>query len=947
MLPKIYLPLAILSLSALAKEDRFVELEPAATGVDFAHTLDPDHSQSYLYHSGFAVGGICLGDVNGDGFLDLYLVSGPAENRLYLGSGDSKFEKKPVPAVSGEDVWGTGASLVDIDNDGDLDLYQCNYDSPNQVLLNDGAGQFSEVEGGLGIGVVDASMAAAFADVDNDGDLDLFLLCNRYYNPEGRTQHPPFRAVNGRPVILAKYDKYYDIKRKPRGGFEVDDYGRADYFFLNEGSGADGLPRFKDVSEDAGLHQKGFGLSCAWWDFDGDGDLDLSVANDFTTPDRLYRNDGAGSDGVPKFTDVAATTLPASSWSSMGSDIADVNNDGLPDLINVDMSASSHFKAKLNMGELPPKHRFLLETGTPRQAMRNHLYLNNGTGMFSEAAWAMGVASSDWSWTAKFGDLDNDGWQDLFVSNGIVRNFTNADFSKSVGSFERARIGRTEWEIFKERPPMKEENLVFQNSGGTRLEKRGDWGLGLVGMSYSAAMGDLDNDGDLDLIVSDLGEQVKIYRNELATADSLRVKLSGRKSNRMGIGAKVVVTDSRGLQRTRWMNPWTGFQGQNDTTLHFGLGEAVAAKVMVYWPSGIYQEVRVAQGQREILLEEEAVGTAPEATAPSLRFTVAEPPGFVHEDQVFDDFERQPLLPSKLSQLGPCLVNGDLDGDGDQDFFVGGGYRQEGAVYRNDGGKFVRSEQPALGGFTKYSEDSAALWFDADGDGDDDLLVVSGSSEKEPGDVLYRDRLYLNPGKEGGFELALAPDEALPDLLDSGSCVSAADFDSDGDLDLFIGARSIPGKYPLAPASRLLRNETADGVVKFTEVTPDSIKKLGMVTAAVWTDLDGDGLPDLAVASDWGPVMIFHNQKGELKRLEAAGESAGWWISLAAVDVDGDGDRDLVAGNAGLNTKYQQPSAAKPVMIYYGDMDGSGNSRIVEAKGQKDRDRPLPVRGRS
>lgn len=909
-------------------------------------------SQAFLYHSGFAVGSVALGDVNGDGKLDIYLVSGPGENRLFFNKTGLEYNAQASSALAGGKKWGTGANFVDIDNDGDLDLYQCNYGAPNQLFLNDGEGVFSEVSDAAGLAVQDASMSAAFADVDNDGDLDMFLVCNRYYNPNGRPQQPPYQLIGGKPVVQDAYKKYYEIINMPTGDYEVEDYGRRDYFFINEGvDGSENLS-FRDASKESGLGQKGYGLSCTWWDFDSDGDLDLYVANDFQDPDRLFRNDGVDADGVPKFTDVIADTFPSITWSSMGNDVADVNNDGRPDLFSVDMSATSHFKSKTNMGALSPSRRLFMETSWPKQEMRNHLFMNLDTSVFGESARAMGISSSDWSWTAKFGDLDNDGWQDLFISNGMSRNFTYADRLEKIGNVQKARIGRTLWSLHKDGPPMLEKNLVFQNLGGKKFKKRPDWGLGLLGMSYSAAMGDLDNDGDLDLVVSDLGKNVKIFENQGTKHQSFRVKLTGTKSNRMGIGAKVVLTDSTGVRRTRWMNPWTGFQSQNDSTLHFGLGSATAQKVEVFWPSGVYQSTSVKKDAKELSITEKNTGKASAKATKKPRFASAAAPEFTHKEKPYDDFKRQPLLPQKLTQLGPCLAVGDVDGDGDMDFFVGGAQNQEGAVFLNDKGSFTRSKQAVFGGLAKYAEDSAAIWFDADGDMDLDLLVVTGSTEYEPDDILYNDRLYLNDTTDGSVKLTRAPDGAFPLLADSGSCVVAADYDGDGDLDLFIGSRSIPGKYPLTPKSRLIRNDSEDGVVKFTDATPAALKTCGMVTGAQWADLDQDGDPDLALALDWGAVTIFKNDKGNLTDISAAAGSAGfkgWWRSLHAVDVDGDGDLDLVAGNTGINTKYKSPSDKKPAMIYYGDMDGSGKNSIVEAKKGKDvhnRERPLPVRGR-
>ena len=918
-------------------------------GIEFRHHFLEDHPQAYLYQSGFAVGAIALGDVNADGRLDIYLAGGPRKNKLFIATG-TKYEAIELPN-SGADRWGTGASLVDIDNDGDLDLYQCNYAAPNQLFLNDGQGNYLELAGAAGLDVIDASLTPSFADVDNDGDLDLFLLCNRHYDPNGRPVRPPIKMIGGLIQIQEKFKKSLKLSPTPDGNFTIDEYGRPDYLFLNEGLDEKGLLHFRNVSDESGVHLDGYGLSSVWWDYDADGDLDLYVANDFTSEDRLFRNDGVDEKGIPRFANVIDSVFPHIAWSSMGSDVADVNNNGLQDLLSVDMSATTHFKSKINMGEMGGVRKKVLENGWPRQTMRNHLFINTGGAMFQEAAYAYKIASTDWSWTAKFGDLDNDGLQDVFVANGMARNFTDSDRNLAIGDKNKAQIGRTLWDLHKDGKPMLEENLVFQNLDGKQFEQRDDWGLGLLGMSYSAAMGDLDNDGDLDLVVSDLGKNVKVFKNRGSGLNYLRVKLTGTRSNRMGIGSKVVVTDSDGKSRSRWLNPWTGFQSQNDTTLHFGLGRSTARSISVVWPSGLYQELAIEAGQKEVSITEGGTRKAPTKTVPDARFTSAKAPAFVHKEKPFDDFRLQPLLPSKHSQLGPCLTKGDIDGDGDVDFYVGGATDQQGAVFLNDGaGSFVESPQPALAGPARYSEDNAAIWFDADGDKDLDLLIVTGSSEHVNADPRYHDRLFLNEGEGGEVKLKAAPEGSFPRLKDSGSCVVAADYDADGDLDLFIGSRLVPGKYPLSPHNRLLRNDSEDGNVKFNYATPPELKSCGMVTDATWTDLDADGDPDLALTIDWGAVMIFRNDNGVLVDITGTTGTAdkrGWWSAIHALDVDGDGDIDLVAGNAGTNTKYKKLSDKQLAIIYYGDMDGSGIPRIVEAKSGVGKSRPLPVRGRS
>lgn len=916
-----------------------------STGVSDVLPFEEDDPRAYLYYTGHAGGAICLGDVNADGRPDVYFSRALRNNALYINQGDWKFEKTNGPFSMG-DAWGTGAVLVDIDSDGDLDICQVNYDAPIQVFVNDGRGNFSEVPNAFGLAITDASMALSFADADNDGDLDAFLLCNTYFRPGGRPQDPPFELRNGKPVTKPGFEKYYrPTRERSSGKWTMDEYGRRDYFFLNEGTRT--KPRYRDVSAESGLCDFGFGLSCVWWDYDGDGRIDLSVSNDFLSPDRLFRNMGV-SNGVPRFRDVMGEVFPTCAWSSMGSGVADVNNDGLAELFTVDMAARSHFKSKLNMGEMAGERRWEMENGWPRQVMRNHLYVNVDNGHFREEAWMRGLASTDWSWAVKWGDYDEDGWNDVLVTNGMTRNFTDSDHHLVIGEMGSALVGKSQWDLFRDQPPMRETNVVFQNDRGFRFHERGkQWGLDLTGISYGAASGDLDGDGDLDLIVTDLGKPLKFYENQSnQRTNRLRVRLRGVTSNAMGIGAKVTVVDNQGVSRTRWMTPWMGFQSQDENVLHFGLGKQQAQRIEVVWPGRPAAQVVTVNGQAKMEISEAvAFGSSP-PPQPRPWWQVAKLP-WSHKETVYDDFAVQPLLPGKLSQPGPCLAAGDFDGDGDIDAYLGGAAGQAAGLLVNfDGQLKIGSADWGAG---NESEDVAAIWFDADGDQDVDLYVVSGSVEFPAGDPRYRDRLYRNETRNGQFRLEGVPN-ALPDLRDSGSCVAAADYDRDGDLDLFVGSRSVVGAYPLTPPSRLLRNDSSGQHIRFEDVTKQvavGMQKAGLVTDATWADLDGDQDPDLVLAVEWGPVRIFWNEDGVLQERAAVDMASrtGWWQAVATGDFDDDGDIDILTGNVGWNTKYGRPSPRKPAEIYYGDMDNTGTMRIIEAKSSNGN--LLPVRGRS
>ena len=476
---------------------RFERLNPDQTGVDFANRIDTSHPLKRLYYSGFACGGAAIGDIDGDGRPDLYLVSGPAENRLYRQVDNFKFEDITERAgVGGGTAWGAGAAMADVDNDGDLDIYVCNHDGPNSLYINDGKGRFTEEAQERGLDVRDASLMPTFCDYDKDGDLDVFLLTNRFYREGGRPKQPPTALKDGVPYILPEYAKYYGIVKTGPDTYKVDTVGRADRLLRNHGDGT-----FTDVTEESGIAGAGHGLAATWWDYDDDGWPDLYVGNDFDDPDHLWHNNGDGT-----FTDVIRQAVPHTSWFSMGADVADINNDGRLDYLTVDMSATTHYKQKTTMGAMGTKAKFL-QTAEPRQYMRNAMLLNTGTTRFMEIAELAGLADSDWSWSVKMVDLDNDGWVDVHLTNGIPRDFGNSDMPLSL----EARIGRTEWDHFENTAPRKEQNLAFRNTGRLRFEDVSrSWGLDHVGVSYAAAHGDLDGDGDLDLVVVNLDEPVSI-----------------------------------------------------------------------------------------------------------------------------------------------------------------------------------------------------------------------------------------------------------------------------------------------------------------------------------------------------------------------------------------------------------------------------------------------------
>ncbi len=953
--------------SAAAPQRRlFTELDPGKTGLDFVNPLITDHPRNYLYPFGYACGGVSIGDLDGDDRADVFCVGGPGKNGLFLqvtpdegDPGDEpRFVRVEDSGTDGGFAWGTGASLVDIDGDGDLDVYVCNYDAPNQLFINrstPGDPEFTEEAAAYRLNIRDASIISTFADIDNDGDLDAYIGCNRYVPPKGLPMEPPgeFDPETGTVVMFPKYERYFRAWRKPDGNFEGDSYGRDDYLLLNRGPDASGQIKFARITGPAGIEGSGHALSATWLDIDEDGLIDLHVANDFEDPDRLYRNLGPDSSGMVRFENVIGDVLPYTSWSSMGADEADLDGDGLLDLMVADMSATSHFKAKVNMGEMGGRQRKVLEEGWPRQAMRNMLYLNTGRGVYREGGFLAGLSSSDWTWAVKLADFDQDGLPDVYFTNGMSRNYTDSD----VPFAGRQRYGRTQWDHFRNQPPLVERNIAFRNTGDLRFTDVAEaWGLDKNGMSYSAAYGDLDGDGDQDLVVANLDDTVSLYRND-ASGNWLKVRLRSDEANRQGAGAVVRVVTESGRTLVRRANPWTGWASSNDPDLHFGLGdEASIRSIEVTWPGNLVQRIGPADANRTITVKRDASGGTSTDPAPG-RFAAAPEgigPEFVHRENPFDDFKNQPLLPGKMSAFGPSMSWGDVNADGRPDVHFGGAVGQPGELWINRGeGSFRRGSVSVLEE-DAVCEDSGSVWFDADGDGDLDLLVASGSTEFAEGDYRLLNRLYLNEGVgEDGTtpRFTRAPDAALAGLAFSTGTVAAADVDDDGDVDLFLGSRSIPGRYPVTPASHLLINESDDGEVRFddaTEAIAPGLGRVGLVTGAEWADFDGDGGIDLAVATEWGPVRFWRNVDGRLE--DSTGEAGlgdvrGWWYGLGAADVDGDGDVDLIGLNAGLNTKYGAPDAEHPAVLFFGDMDDSGRAHLVEAKCKDES--MLPVRGRS
>ncbi len=914
------------------------------SGLDFVHHWDPiDKLDRDQIATAFAGGAVALGDIDNDGLPEVFLTRPHHGSVLYRNLGNFKFkditEEVGIQAAL-VDHWASGATFVDIQGDGHLDLYVCGYRSANKLFINNGKGSFVDRAEQFGLNFAGASVMMSFVDYDRDGDLDAHLLTNRLsgqYRPGGLE----FQIVDGNAITPEPYRDEVGAILKKDGSLYPFDAGQADRLFRNDTEPEQGTPRFTDVSESAGLSGHWQGLSATWWDYNSDGWIDLYVANDFFGPDRLYRNNGDGT-----FSDVIEAAVPNTPWFSMGSDTGDLNGDGQLDFIASDMAATTHYRQKINMGDMDAEGWFL-EHGLPRQYMRNAVYINSGTPRFLEVAQMAGLAATDWTWAVKIVDFDGDGDNDVFFSNGMTRDFFHADLRENVREI-RNRTGKNRWSDF---PPLKQRNRMYQNRGELVFEEISrEWGIVEKTVSFGAATGDLDGDGDLDLVVNNFRDAVDLYRNTSTSGNMIKIALQGSGANIHAVGAEIRV--KTGIdEQVRVLQPVRGFLGCDPAEAVFGLGEETTVhQLTVRWPSGKEQTVsNLAAGHCYFIAEEEAAPPIVALPPPDTLFAERRMPKRLrHVEREFDDFAVQSLLPNKLSLIGPAMAWNDMDGNGKLDCFLGGSYGHPAQLWlQSDEGKLFRQRIPFFVDHVMREDVDAAI-FDADGDGDLDIYVVSGGVEGTVDSGQYQDRLYLSV--EDG--LSVAPDGALPDMNFSGGCVAAGDFDGDGDKDLFVGARVIPGKYPISTASRLLVNDTpaTHRPVRFADApsgVASTLTDAGMVTGAIWSDADSDNDLDLLVTTEYGPVRFYRNESGRLVDATSAAGLAGrlgWWTCIAAEDVDADGDTDYAIGNFGLNTKYH-PTKKQPQLLYYGDFAGLGQLHCVEA--HLDDDILVPNRGRS
>ncbi|UII80391.1 VCBS repeat-containing protein [Flagellimonas sp. CMM7] len=924
------LALCILICSCKKKEvpqKQFTLLDTESTGILFSNDIKETDSLNYFnYPYLYMGGGVSAGDFDNDGLTDLFFTSNMKSNKLYHNQGDFKFIDITKKAkVSADKRWFTGTTAVDINNDGFLDIYASvsgkEDNRENLLYINNGDLTFRERAKEFGINDNGHTTQATFFDYNNDGYLDLYLA---NYTPT------PFKSPS---------DLYAYRKNNPR-------LEASDKLYKNNGDDT-----FLDVTEASGILNFGLSLSATSGDFNNDGWQDIYISNDFDSPDFFYINNGDGT-----FKEVSQEVLGHTAQYGMGVDVADYNNDLLLDFGQVDMTPEDNRRSKENMASMNPlSFKRMVDQGLFYQYMQNNLQLNrgvdaNGNLKFSEVSRLAGIATTDWSWAILFSDLDNDGWKDIIISNGTRRDINNRDYFKKLSSklkFNKTAVLTSE-EI-QNIPSEKISNYVFKNKKDLSFENvTKDWGWEEKTFSNGMTYADLDNDGDLDVVINNIDQPASVYRNNnSADNNTITVKLNGPKNNRQGIGAKVYVT-AKDLSQLQQLTLTRGFQSSIAPKIHFGLGKhTLVDELKVVWPDGtITCRTNLDPNQQIILDHKDAVSVKSDSITKNSRFKTVDNALFAidytHTENEYDDYLTEPLLPYKTSALGPSVTVGDINNDGLDDFFIGGAAYQIGKLFVQEKiGKFIETNTDVLS-YDRHYEDMDALFFDFDNDGDNDLYVVSGGNEYETDSEHFQDRIYINDGA-GNFKKGVG---ILPQLTSSGSRLAAADYDKDGDIDLFVAGRLVSGKYPWPASSYVLNNE--NGVFKdvTSTVAPD-FNNLGMVTDAIWTDFNNDTQPDLVIVGEWMSIGFYANENGRFKNVtgnSSIENTAGWWSSIAQADFDNDGDMDFVAGNLGLNYKYQA-TPEEPFEVFADDFDHNGRKDIVLS--YYNFGKLFPLRGRS
>lgn len=926
-------------------KNTFSLLDSSLTNVDFKNTIiETPEDNIFVYKGFYKGGGVAIGDLNNDGLQDIYFTGNQVNDQLYINKGNLKFENITVSAgILHKGGWSTHVSIVDINNDGFKDIYVCKslYDEKpnlreNELYINNGNLTFTESAKNYGLDDNFRTTQSNFFDFDSDGDFDVLLI--------NQPKNSSMLAPNKDEKKIMPHENYRLLENK-NNYFEI-------------------------AKDNAGIQNFGYGLSSVIADFNNDGWQDIYIANDYKGPDFFYINNKDGT-----FTNKIYKNLKHTSYFSMGSDVGDINNDGWMDFVVLDMVAEDNYKLKSNMSAMNPTAFWKnVSEGGHYQFMYNTMQLNNGIDnngnlLFSEIAQISGIASTDWSWSPLLADFNNDGLIDLFATNGIRREIGNTDALKKLDSHlkiidEKYNLSKDKnfdfWEyldleeILAFFPSEKVKNYMFENSDGIKFKKVSDtWGLSQKTFSTGAAYGDLDNDGDLDLVTNNINDFAYIYKNnsiENNKNNYLRIKFTRNKLSQSFFGTKATLFHKNGHQVSVLTNA-RGINSSSEEILHFGLGKITKIdSLIIDWNNGFTSVLKKIKFNQILEIEYNQIDKNSKIEANKSQnhlyfedITESAKIKFIHKENKFDDYGREVLLPHRMSTLGSGVSTGDYNNDGLEDFYIGAPLEDTGVLLTQiQDGTFKESYISYFPEY--YMEDMGSVFFDADLDGDLDLYVVSGGNENKESSNYYQDRLYLNT-EVGKFELSK---NSLPIINSSGSRVKAADYDKDGDMDLFVGGRQVPGHYPEPAQSYILKNNFVEtGQLEFVKTNENLLHKLGMVTDAAWTDFDGDDDLDLLVTGIWMPITILENENGIFKNSTNKfnfQNTIGWWFSITADDLDNDGDDDYMAGNLGLNYKYKA-TPNEPFSVHYDDFDNNGENDIVLS--YYNYGKQYPLRGRS